>query len=71
LAHLGKIFETLRKLEIDVTLPTLGALLSEFKGLFYIYRGENGGVLGWSMNNYCDLDKQGDNENRTPPTQPG
>ena len=41
-AHLDKIFETLRTLEIDVTRSILGALLSEFKEIFYIYRGENG-----------------------------
>jgi transcriptional regulator with XRE-family HTH domain len=41
-AHLDKIFETLRTLEIDVTRSILGTLLSEFKGLVYIYRGENG-----------------------------
>jgi transcriptional regulator with XRE-family HTH domain len=67
----SQILETLRELKIDITRPALSAILSEGKGLFYRCRRENGGVVGWSMNNWCDLDEQGSNKNGTPPTQRG
>ena len=67
----SQILETLRELKIDITRPALSAILSEAKGLFYRCRRENGGVVGWSMNNWCDLDEQGNNKNGTPPTQRG
>jgi len=62
-AQQRQIFETLREFKIDITRPTLAVILAEAKGLFYSCRRENGGVVGWSMNNWCDLDEQGNQLN--------
>jgi len=56
-----EIFETIRGLGIDITSPTLSVILAEAKGLFYNHRRENGGAMGWSMNNCCDLQEQSNN----------
>jgi transcriptional regulator with XRE-family HTH domain len=61
-AQQRQIFETLRELKIDITRPTLSVILAEAKGLFYSCRRENGDVVGWSMNNCCDLDEQCNNK---------
>ena len=56
-----EIFETLRGIGLDITNPTLSIVLAEAKGLFYSHRRENGGAIGWSMNNCCDLAEQSNN----------
>ena len=63
-AQRSQILEELRKLQIDITSHPF------YPNCHFICRGK-GGVVGWSMNNCCDLDEQGNNENRTPPTQRG
>jgi hypothetical protein len=57
-----EILATLRRLNIDITGNHLSVILAKAKGLFYSCRAQTGNVRGWSMNNYCYLEKQGNNE---------
>jgi hypothetical protein len=54
-AQKQQIFEALRSLEIDISSPHLSIILTEAKGL--LYRCRRRGVMGWSINNYCDIEE--------------